>query len=107
MRFERLFFLMFGVSFCHRFVVLFLLILLPRHVYAPNVIHPDGDGWNDFFTLFGDRSVALIRRIQVYDRWGSCCLIRRTCQPIRRGRTGMELFGAGLLGQAYMCGWRS
>ena len=46
------------------------LILLPRHLYAPNVIHPDGDGWNDFFTLFGDRSVLLIRRMQVYDRWG-------------------------------------
>ncbi len=41
-------------------------------VYAPNVFSPDGDGQNDWFTLFGDPSVFVaIEVLQVYDRWGN------------------------------------
>lgn len=41
-------------------------------VYAPNVFSPNGDGHNDYFTLFARTDhVALIERLQVFDRWGN------------------------------------
>jgi gliding motility-associated-like protein len=41
-----------------------------RNLYAPNVFSPNGDGENDFFTLFA-RGVKEIQALRVYDRWGS------------------------------------
>jgi hypothetical protein len=42
-------------------------------IYAPNIIRPDDpDGNNAWFTLFGrEESVARIRNVQIFDRWGS------------------------------------
>ncbi len=41
-------------------------------VYTPNVFSPNGDGHNDYFTLFTRADhVALILRLQVFDRWGN------------------------------------
>jgi len=39
-------------------------------LYVPNVFSPNGDGFNDVFTAYGNREVALINRLAVYDRWG-------------------------------------
>jgi len=41
-----------------------------RHLYAPNVFTPDGDGINDLFTIYG-KSVTEIRKLQIFDRWGA------------------------------------
>jgi len=41
-----------------------------RPVYIPNAFTPDGDGVNDYFTLFGGSAVGEIQRLQVFDRWG-------------------------------------
>lgn len=41
-----------------------------RHIYAPNVFSPDGDGVNDKFTIYG-RGVTEVRSLQIFDRWGA------------------------------------
>jgi gliding motility-associated-like protein len=41
-----------------------------RHVYAPNVFSPNGDGINDNFLLFTGGSVKAVRRLLIFDRWG-------------------------------------
>lgn len=41
-----------------------------RHVWAPNIFSPNGDGKNDFFTIYG-KGVAHIRHLRVFDRWGN------------------------------------
>jgi len=41
-----------------------------RNVYSPNVFSPDGDGVNDYFTLYGTSSLKEINLLQIYDRWG-------------------------------------
>ncbi len=41
-----------------------------RGFYVPNVFSPNGDGLNDFFHLYSDRSVEKIDWMQIYDRWG-------------------------------------
>ena len=41
-------------------------------VFVPTAFSPDGDGHNDFFTVFADaRSVKKVNVLRVFDRWGS------------------------------------
>jgi gliding motility-associated-like protein len=41
-------------------------------VYVPNVFTPDGDGNNDWFTIYANpKHVLNIQTLQVFDRWGS------------------------------------
>lgn len=41
-----------------------------RFVFAPNIFSPDGDGLNDFFTIFA-RNALDVEGFQIFDRWGS------------------------------------
>lgn len=41
-----------------------------RHYFAPNIFSPNGDGVNDYFTIFGGKYVDRIEHLKVYDRWG-------------------------------------
>ena len=39
--------------------------------FSPTAFSPNGDGINDYFTLFGDSSVELIEELLIFDRWGN------------------------------------
>jgi len=53
-----------------------------RSVFAPNVFSPNGDGRNDYFTLFAeDSQVASIRRLAIFDRWGNQVFERKNLTP--------------------------
>ncbi len=41
-----------------------------RHIYVPNVFHPNDSGDNDFFTIFSDASVKQILYLKIFSRWG-------------------------------------
>jgi hypothetical protein len=53
------------------------------NIYAPNVIRPDDpDGDNSTFLLFArDESVAIIRNLQIFDRWGSLLFANKDLKP--------------------------
>ena len=38
--------------------------------FIPNVFSPNGDGNNDFFTVFGGGAIERVEQLRVYDRWG-------------------------------------
>lgn len=42
-----------------------------RPIYFPNVFSPNGDGVNDYFTLFGNQAIRTINYLRIYSRWGS------------------------------------
>ena len=50
-------------------------------VYAPTVITPNGDGNNDTFTLYGGRSLSLIKQLRIYDRWGELVFAGNNLEP--------------------------
>jgi len=41
-----------------------------RSIFMPSAFSPNGDGINDFFTIFGGTEVKRIKTMHVYDRWG-------------------------------------
>ncbi len=50
--------------------------------FIPNVFSPNGDGVNDYFTLFTGRGeVDQIELMQIYDRWGNQLFERQNFNP--------------------------
>jgi gliding motility-associated-like protein len=41
-----------------------------RPVFIPTVFSPNNDGTNDIFVINGSKVIKIIKRFQVYDRWG-------------------------------------
>lgn len=42
------------------------------NIYAPNIFTPNGDNFNDGFTLFANKDIVLnINVLQIYNRWGA------------------------------------
>ena len=41
-----------------------------RAVYIPNAFSPNGDGFNDFFRVFGNSSVLRVKNMLIANRWG-------------------------------------
>jgi gliding motility-associated-like protein len=39
-------------------------------IYAPTGFSPNGDGHNDYFTLYRGPGVREISELRIYDRWG-------------------------------------
>ena len=39
-------------------------------IYIPTVFSPNGDGINDFFTIFSGEGVDRVSYLRIYDRWG-------------------------------------
>ncbi|MBX2929514.1 MAG: gliding motility-associated C-terminal domain-containing protein [Saprospiraceae bacterium] len=42
-----------------------------RTVYIPNAFSPNGDGINDVFTVYGAAGDFELRRLMIFNRWGS------------------------------------
>lgn len=45
-------------------------VLKKRPVYIPTAFSPDGDGKNDFFTLYSGPAAKIIKSLRIFDRWG-------------------------------------
>lgn len=52
-------------------IIVKIIIAEDTHVWAPNIISPNGDQLNDHFTLVSDDPFAMVRTMRIYDRWGS------------------------------------
>ncbi len=50
-------------------------------VFIPNAFSPDGDGANDYFTLFASPAITKINTLRVYDRWGELLFQRDDFAP--------------------------
>ena len=48
-----------------------------KPVYGPTAFSPNGDGRNDFFTIFGGDAALKINHLQIYDRWGNLVYERK------------------------------
>lgn len=55
---------------CDSLRILVLEIIGSGEVYVPNVFSPNGDGVNDFTTVFANPDVKMIDQFLIFDRWG-------------------------------------
>jgi gliding motility-associated-like protein len=56
---------------CELILSAFVQVKVTRNVYIPNVFSPNGDGTNDYFTIFASSSVVeKIEYMQIFSRWG-------------------------------------
>lgn len=46
------------------------LTLEEYRLYIPNAFSPNGDGINDYFTVYGSEDFIDIQSLRIYDRWG-------------------------------------
>jgi len=47
-----------------------ILVIPTPNIYVPNTFSPNGDGFNDFFTIFSNDGVESILELNIFDRWG-------------------------------------
>ena len=50
-------------------------------IYIPNVFTPDNDGLNDWFTVYGNESIAMVSELVIFNRWGSKVFETRDILP--------------------------
>lgn len=59
-----------------------LLVDSSPSIYIPNVFSPNGDGFNDFFTVYSKQGhIRSIRRLSVFGRWGELVYDQSNFQP--------------------------
>jgi len=66
---------------CYNEDAISFLVIRKRDVYVPNVFSPNGDGFNDFFTLFTDSDVQKITLMEIYTRWGDLVFRKADFDP--------------------------
>ena len=52
-----------------------------RNVFIPNAFSPNGDGYNDYFTIYGGIDVEEVVSFQVFNRWGGVVFSNNNFQP--------------------------
>jgi gliding motility-associated-like protein len=55
---------------CEAQAQVFIAVEKSREVYVPNAFSPNGDGINDFFSIYPGPSVLKINYLKIFDRWG-------------------------------------
>ena len=60
----------------------FIEVIEVRKAWLPNAFSPNGDGVNDFFTVFANTSnVEIVEDFKVFDRWGGVLYERKEFVP--------------------------
>ncbi|MFK7775454.1 MAG: gliding motility-associated C-terminal domain-containing protein [Saprospiraceae bacterium] len=52
-----------------------------RNIFIPNAFSPNGDGANDYFTVYGGIDVEEVVNFQVFNRWGGVVFSNKNFQP--------------------------
>lgn len=57
------------------------LVLDRYDVYIPTAFSPNGDGVNDFFTIYGDSEIEEVQELRIFNRWGAQVFLGRGIAP--------------------------
>jgi|GEM_PF-3541838 len=60
---------------------IFVMVRKKRDIGIPNAFSPNGDGYNDLFTLYPGPSVRSIQSFQIFDRYGTLVWEKKDIRP--------------------------
>jgi gliding motility-associated-like protein len=66
---------------CIALAAIDLNVLPEPAVYIPNAFSPNGDGANDYFTLYANDQIEEIKTLSIFDRWGEYVFGRNGFKP--------------------------
>lgn len=69
------------VSACRSSDTMHIYVNGQGRVYLPNVFSPNGDGQNDFMTVYAGNDVRKILNFQIFDRWGEMVFENKDFSP--------------------------
>lgn len=69
---------------------IFVMVRKKRDIGIPNAFSPNGDGYNDLFTLYPGPSVHSIRSFQIFDRYGTLVWEEKDISPEQAQVTGWD-----------------
>lgn len=70
------------ITGCSDSDVIWIYVSKDRKVFIPNAFSPDGNGFNDYLTIFADNaSVRSIPSMRVFNRWGDLVFEREDLIP--------------------------
>ena len=55
---------------CESFKLINIFVKKHYDIYIPSAFSPNGDGFNDYFMVYGDDKIKEVRNFSIYDRWG-------------------------------------
>jgi gliding motility-associated-like protein len=50
------------------------------NVFVPEAFSPNGDGINDYFTIYSNQ-IQMVQRLQIFDRWGNRLFVLEDFEP--------------------------
>jgi len=50
--------------------------------FAPSGFSPDGDGLNDTYEFFVDQSIAELKELLIFDRWGNIAFVAKSLDEV-------------------------
>ena len=76
-------------------------IIANQDIFVPNAFSPNGDGTNDFFTVYSRKPNTVVQRMAIFDRWGNDIFSRENFpandSSIGWGGQGLPIEGGDLL----------
>jgi gliding motility-associated-like protein len=66
---------------CQGRASLTIIVDRTKGVYIPDAFSPNGDGDNDYFTIYGGPNVELIEELKIFDRWGEMVFVAEEFLP--------------------------
>lgn len=58
-----------------------IMVVPETEIFIPNVFSPNGDGINDYFTLYANDRVDMVLSLNIFDRWGELVFERINFKP--------------------------
>lgn len=82
---------------CEDTDLILLRVTQSSEAYVPNIFSPNGDGVNDYVTVFTDPIVREITEFEVFDRWGEKVFSRNNFEPNQPALGWDGRFGPNIL----------
>jgi gliding motility-associated-like protein len=74
--------IMYDENLCEIIIRATLIVRKNRDIFIPNVFSPNGDGINDFFTIYPGTEGTMVNSMRIFTRWGEVVYFDEEFNPL-------------------------